>query len=422
MADGGSSRHRRLFSIQEASVGGDPYPHYAWFRSHDPVHIGKPGWPFGQPQVMVFRHADVMQWLKDARMIRQFNRLPEFEALGRQRRWAPPAPDTFSYISRQSMLLQDPPDHTRLRRLANRAFTPQVVAGRRKEIEMVATRLLAAFREEYGGEGDLIQAVAYPLPILVMASMLGVRQDDMHRFRAWSEVVGATVDTPIESLSTVQKRVDDATRELCEYFRSAVASRCNDPGDDLISRMIAARDDDGGRLTGEELVAMCVLLITAGLETMANVIGNGTLALLRHRDQWERLVAEPALAGNAAEELIRYDSPVQFTGRIAADAVEINGVRVTRGSEVLFMLGSANRDETVWDEPDLVRIDRQVGRHMAFGAGVHFCMGAPLARLESEIALSTLARQAPGLELTEPEPAWRPILHGLKRLDVRLQP
>jgi cytochrome P450 len=420
MAAGDSARNRRPDPVQPATNAGDPYPRYAWFRAHDAVHVGDPGWPLGKPQVSLYRHAHVMRWLKDTRMIRRFTELPEYQTLRKMQGWKPPAPDTFADVSRRFMLFQDPPEHTRMRRLSIRALTQEVVKDRRGEIEEIAARLLASFREEQGGKGDLIQALAYPLPVLVMASVLGIPQADMYRFRAWSTVVGATIDTPSESLAIVQKRVDDASRELCEYLRWLLDVRGEEPGEDVISRLIAARDDDGGRLNEDELVAMCVLLMTAGHETMANVIANGTLALMRHRDQWDRLVADPSLAGNAAEELMRYDSPVQFTSRIARDDLEMEGVSVARGSEVLFMLGSANRDETVWEEPDALRIDRRVGRHMAFGAGVHLCMGAPLARLEAEITWSTLAREAPDMEVTNP-PTWRPILHGLKRLDVRLQ-
>jgi cytochrome P450 len=420
MASGDSARNRRPYPVQPATNAGDPYPRYAWFRAHDAVHVGDPGWPMGKPQVSLYRHAHVMRWLKDTRMIRRFTELPEYQTLRKTQGWKPPAPDTFADVSRRFMLFQDPPDHTRLRRIANRAFTPEVVKDRRDEIEMIAAGLLSEFREEYNGEGDLIEAFAYPLPVLVMARILGIPQADMYRFRTWSAVVGATIDTPTESLAIVQKRVDDATQELCEYLRSIVARRCEVQGEDLISRLIAARDDDGRRLTEEELVTMCVLLMTAGHETMANVIANGTLALMRHRDQWDRLVTNLSLVGNAAEELMRYDSPVQFTGRVAGDDFEIDGVRVARGSEVLFMLGSANRDETVWEDPDTVWIERPVRRHMAFGAGIHFCMGAPLARLEAEITLRTLASEAPDLALTDPAPTWRPILHGLQRLDVRL--
>ncbi len=422
MVEGDSTRDRRLFSVQEVFAGGDPYPHYAWFRAHDPVHVGEPGWPVGEPQVVLFRYADIMKWLRDPRMIRQFNKLPEIQVLRKVQGWKPPGPNTFDHVSRQYMLFQDPPEHTRLRTIANRAFTPQLVADRRVAIERIATGLLEAFREEHGGEGDLIQALAHPLPMLVMANILGIPSEDLPRFRAWSAVVGATADTPNESLAAVQARVDDATRELCDYFRSIVAKRLNAPEDDLISRLVAARDDENCPLDDEALVAMCMLMITAGHETMANLIANGTLALMRNRDQWDRLVADPSLADNATEELMRYDSPVQFTNRIAVEYVEINGVRVARGSEVLFMLGSANRDESVWEEPDSVQIDRKVGRHMAFGMGVHFCMGVPLARLEASTAFRTLAQVAPNMDVTDLNPKWRPIVHGLQRLDVRLQP
>jgi cytochrome P450 len=416
MTDTVPPAQRRRFSTEVAFAEGNPYPHYAWFRANDPVHTGEPGWPFGHPTVWLFRHADVMPWLKDPRMIRRASQLPELRAEG----WEPPAPDTWGYVADRFMLFQDPPDHTRLRGLANRAFTPRVVADRRGEIEAIAADLLAAFRAE-SGEGDLIQALAYPLPVLVIARVLGVPQEDMRRFRGWAAVLGAAIDLPSDALAGFQARANDTTREIADYLRQIVARRRAEPRDDLISRLIAARDE-GGKLTEDELIATCILLILAGHETTVNLIANGTLALLRHRDQWERLVADPSRAGSATEELLRYDSPVQLTGRLVAEDVEIGGVPVPRGTEVMFMLGSANRDEAVWDDPDAARIDRPVGRHMAFGMGIHFCLGAPLARLEGEVAFATLAREAPGLALVDPNPPWRPgaVLHGLERLDVAL--
>ncbi len=421
MAEGVTTQHRRLFSIEQAFAEGNPYADYAWFRAHDPVHVGEPGWPLGQPQVFLFRHRDVMQWLRDPRMVKRASQLPEFQALREERQWEPPEQDTFGFAASRFMLFQDPPDHTRLRSLANRAFTPRVVADRREEIEAIAADLLRAFRGEQGGEGDLIQALAYPLPVLVIASVLGIPPEDMHRFRDWAAVLGAAIDLPMAGLADFAARADDATRDMSDYLRGIVTARRDDPRDDLISRLIVARDEEG-RLTDDELIATCILLMIAGHETTVNLIANGTLALLRHPDQWQRLVADLSLSGNATEELLRYDSPVQLTTRIVADEVEIGGVVVPRGSEVFFMLGSANRDEAVWDDPDTVRLDRQVGRHMAFGMGIHFCLGAPLARLEGEVAFQTLARESPGLELRDPHPAWRPgaVLHGLGRLDVRL--
>jgi cytochrome P450 len=354
-------------------------------------------------------------------MIRQVTGFPELQEQRQQGGWEPPAPDTWGHVANRFMLFLDPPDHTRLRGLANRAFTPRVVADRRAEIEEIATLLVAAFREEQGGEGDLIAALAFPMPVLVIARVLGIPQEDLLRLRDWAAVLGAAIDLPMEGLATLQSRIDDASYDMSEYLRAVVASRREDPQDDLISRLIAARDEEG-KLTDDELIATCILLMIAGHETTVNLIANGTLALMRHRDQWERLVGDPSVAGNAAEELLRYDSPVQLTTRITAEDVEIGGVAVPRGSEVFFMLGSANRDATVWDDPDEVRLDRQVGRHMAFGMGIHFCLGAPLARLEGEIAFATLAREAPELQLIDPNPVWRPgaVLHGLQQLDVRL--
>ncbi len=422
MASAASTSSGRPFSFEDVYADGNPYPHYAWYREHDPVHAGEPaGWLFGHPSIYLFRHADVMQWLRDPRMIRQVTGFPELQEQREQNGWEPPSPDSWGGVANRFMLFLDPPDHTRLRGLANRAFTPRVVADRRGEIEEIASSLVDAFREEQGGDGDLIAALAFPMPVLVIARVLGIPPEDLRRLRDWSAVLGAAIDLPMEGLAALQSRIEDSTRDMAEYLRAVVAKRRDDPQDDLISRLIAARDEEG-KLTDDELIATCILLMIAGHETTVNLIANGTLALMRHRDQWERLVADPSLAGNATEELLRYDSPVQLTTRITAEDVEIGGVTVPRGSEVFFMLGSANRDEAVWDDPDHVRIDRQVGRHMSFGMGIHFCLGAPLARLEGEIAFATLARVAPGLQLIDPNPAWRPgaVLHGLQRLDVRL--
>lgn len=420
MLDDDPISRRRSFSVQEALAGGNPYPDYAWFRAHEPVYVGQPGWPVGRPQVALFRYEEIMRWLKDPRMIRRFTKLEEVQLLRKLQRWQPPDPDTFDYVSQQYMLFQDPPEHTRLRKLAGLAFTSQLAVDRRAEVERIASNLLTTFRTEHGGNGDLIQAVAYPFPMLVMARLFGIPDEEVQHFRAWSAVVGSTVDSGTDATRKTWARVNDATLALCEYVRSIVARRRTRPEGDFVSELIAVRDEDGEGLTQDELVAMCMLMITAGHETMANVIGNGTLALMRHRDQWDRLVADPSLASNAADELIRFDSPIQFTGRIAGEDVEIGGVQVSRGSEVLFMLGSANRDETIWDQADVLRIDRKVGRHMGFGFGVHFCMGVPLARLQAETVFRTLAINAPKLELTDPAPQWRPVLHGLQRLDVHV--
>jgi pimeloyl-[acyl-carrier protein] synthase len=421
MAGAARSREHRVFSVEEVFADGHPYPHYAWFRRHHPVHVGEPGWPLGHPTVYLFRHADVVQWLRDPRLIRRAGELPELQAAREQQEWQPPERDTFGFVASRFMLFQDPPDHTRLRGLANRAFTPRVVAERREEIEGIARDLIAMLRDEHGGEGDLIGALAYPLPVLVIASVLGVPGEDMHRFRDWAAALGAAIDLPMEELVAFTARVDDATREMSAYLRHIVERRRDDPRNDLITRLIAARDEEG-RLTDDELIATVILLMIAGHETTVNLIANGVLGLMRHRDQWRKLVVDPALAANATEELLRYDSPVQLTTRIAAETLDIGGVKVPRGSEVYFMLGSSNRDEAVWDAPDEVRIDRTVGRHLSFGMGIHFCLGAPLARLEGEIAFAVLAREAPDLELTDPDPRWRPgaVLHGLQRLDVRL--
>ena len=195
-----ASSDRRQFSMEEVYRDGHPYPHYAWFRAHDPVHVGDPGWPLGRPQVTLFRYGDVTQWLKDPRMIRQFNRLPEIQALRAQQRWQPPGPDTFAYVSRQYMLFQDPPEHTRLRALANRAFTSRLVADRQAEIEQIAADLLAAFRDEHDGEGDLLQAVANPLPMMVAASIIGI---PLGVVTARSDIARAILNPILDLMQTI---------------------------------------------------------------------------------------------------------------------------------------------------------------------------------------------------------------------------
>ncbi|HEV2127859.1 MAG TPA: cytochrome P450 [Thermomicrobiales bacterium] len=421
MAETDRAAHRRLFSFDAAFAEGNPYPHYAWFRRHDPVHLKEPNWPMGKRPALLFRHEDVHQWLRDPRMLREAEALEEVRDNPEYISWRHAPQDSFGYMAHRFMLFRDPPAHTRLRGLANRAFTPRVVADRRAEIEELANSLVAAFREE-GGEGDLIQALAYPLPVLVIARVLGVPAEDMHRFRDWAAVLGAAIDLPTEGLEAFVARADEATHEMSEYLRGIVAKRKVDPQDDLLTRLIVARDEEG-RVTDDELIATAILLMIAGHETTVNLIANGALALMRHRDQWERLVAEPALVANATEELLRYDSPVQLTGRIATEDVEIDGVMIERGAQVMFMLGSGNRDEALWEDADDLRIDREVGRYLSFGMGIHFCLGAPLAKLEGEVTFATLAREAPNLELVDPNPKWRPgaVLHGLQRLDVRME-
>jgi len=398
------------FDMATAYGGGNPYPTYATYRAADPVHV-VPWTDRDGADVYLFRHADCHAWLRDQR-------------LGRGN-WTPGpdvAPDSYQAVASLFMLFRDPPMHTRLRSVANMAFTPRQVEKLRPGIEAMARDLAGDLRS---GEQppDLISTFAFPLPMLVIAEMLGIPREDYRKFRSLAADIAAAIDVPVDGLQEFIARVDRSTEELSEYLRRLIARRRDDPRDDLLSQLIHAEADEG-RLSEPELVATCILLLVAGHETTVNLIGNGTLALLRNPDQWRALVNDRSLARNAAEELLRYDAPVQLTSRRVMEPVVIGDDAIEEGSWVSFMLGSANRDEAVFPDPDRLDITRNVGRVMSFGMGIHFCLGAPLARMEGEIAFATLSREFPDLALVSDTPIWRPgaVFHGLQELPLELGP
>jgi cytochrome P450 len=314
----------------------------------------------------------------------------------------------------RSFLVLDPPEHTKLRRLVSRAFTPRLVDRLRPRVEAITSSLL----DGMDGEVDLISALAHPLPVIVISEMLGVPPEDQDRFRGWSDALARGLDpdflVPAEELALR----DRAREEFRDYFRALAARRRTSPGDDLLSGL-AAIDE----LSEDDLLATCILLLVAGHETTVNLIANGTLALLRAPDQlaWFRshLDAAPAVV----EELLRYDPPVQLSARVALEDAEVEGRLVRRGEPVMMLLGAANRDPEVFPDPDRLDLTRWVheaSRHLAFGQGIHFCLGAPLARLEGRIALTELVRRgvapAPGpLRYKD-----NLVLRGLEELPVRL--
>ena len=401
------------FSPLDESLRADPYSVYAHFRATDPVHRGADIWG-GEVPWYLFRLADVQAFLRDSRAGREWWRLQATP--GEQTRRPEAPPNTYASLARDWMLFRDPPDHTRLRTLANTAFTPKRVAGRKPAIERLANELLDAV--EPGQPFDLIRQFAFPLPVLVIADILGVPEEDRARFRDWSAILAAAIDLPVGGLASLQEEADRMAGEVSDYLRAVIAKRRANPQDDLITAMIAATNE-GDRFTEHELIATVVLLLFAGHETTVNLIGNGTLALLRYPDQWRLLVDQPGLAANATEELLRYDSSVQLTSRTVFEELEIGGVTLPRGTEVFTVLGAANRDPDAFDDPDRLDITRKVGRIMTFGQGIHFCLGSPLARLEGAVAFETLTRRLPGLTLAG-EPVWRPgiVLHGLQSLPV----
>ena len=321
-------------------------------------------------------------------------------------------------IERRMMLFVDAPDHTRLRGLVSKAFTPRAVEAMRPQIQVLVDDLLSRVRGQ--GEMDLMRDLAIPLPTSVIISMLGVPQEDRPQLKKWSAdfaIIIGSFEVSMEQWAQLQ----ESMLEFKEYFRRLVRQVRQNPKDDLLSAMALA-EVQGDRLTEDELLANCILLIAAGHETTTNLIGNGILALLRNPDQLEKLKANPSLIASAIEELLRYDSPVQLTGRTAREDLELDGHTIERGHEVITLLGGANRDPKRFADPHRLDITRQDNKHLSFAIGSHFCLGAPLARLEGQIAINTLLREMPGLRLAvEPERLeWQPnqVLHGLKSLPL----
>jgi cytochrome P450 len=321
----------------------------------------------------------------------------------------------------KAMLHADPPDHTRLRRLVSKAFTPRMVEGLRPRAQAICDELLDAVDAD---EVDLIAALAFPLPFTVICDMLGVPVGETRdEVRAWSHTLAGVLE-PMISLEAAQAAAH-ASDELRAYLLEVVAAKRAEPADDLLTGLVHA-EDDGDVLSTEELLDQVNLLFVAGHETTVNLIGNGTYALLRHLDQRDRLAKEPELVTNATDELLRWDSPVQVSRRILLADHTVDGVTIPAGSFVLTLLGSANRDPARWgDDADVLDLGRPgAAQHLSFGSGIHHCLGAALARVEGQVAFGSLLERWPSMELADEVPAWngRVVLRGLDRLPVRLGP
>jgi cytochrome P450 len=321
------------------------------------------------------------------------------------------------YMQRNWMLLKDPPDHTRLRGLVHKAFTPRMVEKLRDYIQTITDRLLDAVQDS--GQMDIIHDLAVPLPVTVIAELIGAPLADQEKFREWSRDLAGTLE--MTDAAEVYERGSRATVAFSAYLHDLIADRRKNPQDDLLSALVAA-EEAGDKLSEEELVATCILLLIAGHETTTNLIGNGMLALLRNPVQLARLKADPALIKTAIEELLRYDSPVQMTARWVLEDFEFNGQTLQRGQQVATLLGAANRDPEQYLQPETLDITREDNHHLAFGSGIHYCVGAPLARIEGQIALTTLLRRMPHLQLATDNPPYRDtyVLRGLRELVVRI--
>jgi cytochrome P450 len=354
------------------------------------------------------RYEDVVSSLRDARMVKE--PIAAFVAA----RFGLPAPPTGMGLS---MLDRDPPDHTRLRGLVSKAFTPRVIEQLRPHIQGIVNRLLDKVEGEPGM--DLIEQFAYPLPVIVICEMLGVPVADHERFKGWGLDIARGLDAILlPPDSPVAERSMHARHALAAYFRELIAERRAAPRDDMLSGLIAA-EEAGDKLTEDELLATCILLLVAGHETTVNLIGNGTLALLRHPEQRKRLQEDPGLITTAVEELLRFDGPVQRTARIPSEDVTFGGKTIGKGEMVMPFIGAADRDPRQFPDPDRLDLGRTDNRHIAFGWGIHFCIGAPLARVEGQIAINTLLKRQPKLALAAtPQHRQSLTLRGLTTLPV----
>jgi len=383
----------------------DPYPHYELLRRVDPVHVTPHG------MYLASRHADVSLALRDKRFGKDF--------VGRsKRRYGPRIMEEPIFRSMSHwMLQQDPPDHTRLRGLVVKAFTAPRVEDMRPRIQQVVDEMLD--RVVPRGHMDLIEDFAFRLPVTIICDMLGIPGDHRELFYSGTRDGGRILD-PVP-LTPEEIAKGNATYMMSQmYFQQLFELRRKQPGDDLTTQLVQA-EEDGSKLSNEELTSNIILLFGAGHETTVNLIGNGLLALHRNPDQLALLKARPDLITNAIEEFLRYDSSVQMTGRVTLEDIDdLGDKKIPKGETVLCLLGSANRDPTVYpDGADRLDITRPNVRPLSFGGGIHFCLGAQLARIEAEIAISTLLRRLPNLRLDDADnPEWRPtfVLRGLKRL------
>jgi cytochrome P450 len=377
----------------------DPYSVHARLRAEQPVaRVIMPG---GTPAWLITGYAAARAALTDPRLVK----MPEG--------WRPD-PDSLFAALEMHMLNSDPPDHERLRKLVNKAFTARRVEQLRPRITAITTALLDDMPT--GQEIDLLAAFAFPLPVTVICELLGVPVADRDRFRAWSaSIVSETVSPEV---------FQGHATAMIGYFRDLLADRRREPADDLLSALISARDE-GDQLSENELLSMAWLLLVAGHETTVNLIGGGVLALLLHPGELARLRADPGLVGGAVEELLRYVSPVNdATYRFTREPVEFDGVSIAAGEVVLVSLSGANRDPSRFAGPDGLDVGRDSTGHLAFGHGIHYCVGAPLARLEAEIAFGALLGRFGSITLAMPAQTlrWRPssLIHGLESLPVRL--
>ena len=399
-----------MFNPLDPEYRRDPYPHYHALRAADPVHRSElfQGW-------VLSRHADVWSVLRDPRFSVDRSQMDPVRSTP-----LPPIRAEFRDLSdalRRVMMFLDPPDHTRMRRLVGKALVQISMKTRHARIQQLVDELFDAAAER--AEIDFIEAFAYPLPVVVIAEILGVPAAERDAFKRWSDSLGALLDPFV--LPAVFERALVSAREMHRFFLDVFADRRVHARDDLVSVLVAA-EDDGGKLSESELFSTCALLLGAGHLTTTNLLGNAVWALSQYPDERRRLQRCPELIGSAVEEFLRYDGPLQATARIATDRYPIDDKTIEAGDFVILLLGAANRDPMEFRDPDRLHIARPENRHVTFGQGIHHCLGAELARLNSQISLNTLLRRFPDWALTCEAPDLKPNLvsRGLATLPLTL--
>lgn len=390
----------------------NPYPLFSWLREEAPVH-----WSDSMRSWIVTRYDDVMHVLQEPLVFSA----DRFRKLGDDFTSQRPAVQAVREVLKQWFVYQDPPDHTRTRALLHNTFTPGRLDRIRPRIQSIVDGLFDTIDDT--GEMDFIQNFAFPLPATVISLMMGVPAEDIDDIKIWSDQMNAYIGGDQGGDQDNFAVAGAGVTAMSKYFRNLLEQRKSKPGDDLISLMMAA-EEGGSILSDDEIVANCLLLMFAGHETTTNLLGNGLYHLLRHPDQYALLRKNPGLVPSAVEEFLRYDGPVPGIIKVASQDTELNGQTIRKGEMVMIFLSSANRDDRQFPDPDRLDIAREPNRHIAFGYGIHFCLGAPLARLEGQITFDTLMRRYSHLELAEEDLPWHPLifLRGLKHLPIAFHP
>ena len=405
---------RPVFDPFDPLWASDPFPLYADLRERAPIHRNDLGfW-------VVAKHADCLAILRDRRASSDsLNVAVERMPAGFRTPIPEGDPMAAMMIEMRPFLFRDPPDHTRLRSLVSKAFTPKVVESMRTGTERVVDELLDAALD--AGRVDLLEAFAYPLPVRVICDLLGVPLEDQERFKVWSNALARGLDPDFLLTDEVIAARGEAAFQFSQYFFELLADRRRHPGDDLLSRL--AQAEDGGTVLNEaEMLSTCILLLVAGHETTVNLIAGGTLALLEHPDQLERFRSDPAVQRTAIEEMLRFVSPVQLTGRALTEDCEFGGVEFAAGDFAMLLLASGNRDPDQFEDPERFDVTRSPNNHLGFGFGIHHCLGAPLARMEAQVALAALVRRAPDLALSGDGVTYKHnvVLRGMEALPVTM--